>query len=93
MDSKLATYLDQQDSGYATHLEGRAPPNSRDERIHLQREIACIEKHLANNECDEFVSADDWNERLTECKLRLLRLLKEEQDDAQRHGRSCTAPA
>jgi len=84
MDSKLATYQDQQDSDYATYLNGEYTPTPNDQRLYLVTEIRKIEAHLANDECDEYVTPREWNGRLIECRLRLRRLLQNEQETLQK---------
>ena len=78
MDSKLATYLDQQDSDYAAYLHGEDTPTPQDERTYLTYEIRGIEKILATDDKYSLVTPEHWYERLTECKARLGRLLVEE---------------
>jgi hypothetical protein len=83
MDSKLATYQDQQDSDYATYLQGESAPTPQDERAYLTYEIRGIEKILATDDKYSLVTPAHWNERLTECRTRLRRLLEEEQATIQ----------
>ena len=84
MDSKLATYLDQQDKAYATYLRGDQLASKNDERIYLMREISCIEKHLANDESDNLVTPAQWYDRLVECRTRLRRILEREHETLAR---------
>ena len=76
MEHRLERYQDQQDAEYATHLS--APQESAaglelvySTRAYLTMEIGRIEKHLADGDCDEYVTVEAWQERLTELKARL----------------------
>jgi hypothetical protein len=76
MEHRLERYQDQQDREFATAM--REPQQSDavgdliySTRAYLTMEISRIEKHLADGDCDEFVTAEAWQERLTELKARL----------------------
>jgi len=76
VEHRLERYQDQQDAEYATHLS--APQESAaglelvySTRAYLTMEISRIEKHLADGDCDEYVTVEAWQERLTELKARL----------------------
>jgi len=76
VEHRLERYQDQQDAEYATHLS--APQESAaglelvySTRAYLTMEIGRIEKHLADGDCDEYVTVEAWQERLTELKARL----------------------
>jgi len=76
VEHRLERHQDQQDAEYATYLN--APQESAaglelvySTRAYLTAEIRRIEKHLADGDCDEYVTAEAWQERLTELKARL----------------------
>ena len=78
MDNRLERYERVQDAEQEAYLrepDGSFPMSGagfwRNERILLMREISKIEQHLANNECDEIVTAEDWNRWLVECRIQL----------------------
>jgi len=75
MEHRLERYQDQQDGEFAT--AEREPEGAAglelvySTRAYLTMEIARIEKHLSDGDCDEYVTAEAWQERLTELKARL----------------------
>ena len=85
MDNRLERYERVQDAELETYLKedvnellGRLREGFnqslgfwREQRILLMREIDRIEKHLANNECDEYVNPRAWRERLADCRTQL----------------------
>ena len=85
MDSKLERYLEQQDSEYATYLEGDTgePASPDTESRYLLYEIRGIEKILAIDDKYSLVTPEHWRERLRECRGRLKRLLLDEQASIQ----------
>ena len=73
----LDRHLNQADSAYESDKGFETTP--RDEQTYLEREIAYIVRHLeSGNHLDSLVSPEQWNDRLTECKGRLRRLLEQE---------------
>ena len=73
----LDRHLDQSDDDFIPAEIAETPYT---ERIYLMREIAHIEKILANDGgSDNLVSSIEWEARLRECRSRLRRLLEEEQ--------------
>ena len=80
MDSKLATYLDQQDAAYTTYLESSIDNISSvsDKARQLTYEIRAIEKILETDSKYGLVTPEHWFEQLTECKASLVRLLQQE---------------
>jgi hypothetical protein len=74
MEHRLERYQDQQDAEYATAQREPLGVIYHDERIYLMREIGRIEKHLAEDEIDQYVPAEAWQERLADCKARLAKI-------------------
>jgi len=75
VEHRLERYQDQQDAEFATaerESEGAAGLELvYSTRAYLTAEIRRIEKHLADGDCDEYVTVEAWQERLTELKARL----------------------
>ena len=75
VEHRLERYQDQQDAEFATaerESEGAAGLELvYSTRAYLTMEISRIEKHLADGDCDEYVTVEAWQERLTELKARL----------------------
>jgi len=75
VEHRLERYQDQQDAEFATaerESEGAAGLELvYSTRAYLTMEIGRIEKHLADGDCDEYVTVEAWQERLTELKARL----------------------
>ena len=77
MDNHLERYERVQDGEFETYLSEPRQVYSRadflhNKRIYLMREIERIEKHLANNECDEYVNPRAWRERIEDCRTQLV---------------------
>ena len=75
VEHRLERYQDQQDAECATaerESEGAAGLELvYSTRAYLTAEIRRIEKHLADGDCDEYVTVEAWQERLTELRARL----------------------
>ena len=77
MDNQLERYERVQDAELETYLSEPRQVYSRadflhNKRIYLMREVARIEKHLAEDECDAIVTASDWHERLVDCRAQIV---------------------
>jgi len=79
MDNRLERYEGVQDAEYEAYLKESEAcwPTSlsvefwRTERICMMREISRIEKHLAEDEIDKYVTRSAWHERLVDCRMQL----------------------
>ena len=76
-DIRLDRYENGQDAEYKAYVS--EPQEESAELLHSTRaylviEIARIEKHLAEGDSDEYVTAEQWQERLTECRAQLGRI-------------------
>ena len=77
MDNRLERYENGQDAEYQAYLnepQEEAADLLYSMRSYLMLEIPRIEKHLAENDCDRYVTAEQWQERLTECQAQLVRI-------------------
>ncbi len=74
MEHRLERVQDQQDREYATAQREPLGHFYHDERIYLMREISKIEKHLAEDEIDQYVPAEAWRERMADCKVQLAKI-------------------
>jgi len=79
MDNRLERYEGTQDAEYQAYLS--EPQDTGADllysmRSYLMLEIPRIEQHLAEDACDRYVTAEQWQERLTDCRAQLVRIDK-----------------
>ena len=93
MDSKLATYLDQQDSDYATYANERfeeedrrrASLSPRERRIEdLEHEHAYLEREVRAFQRNYSITHEEWKSQTNRCIERLSRVSIELEDEKMR---------
>jgi len=79
MDNTLERYERVQDAEFQAYVSEPQETGADllySMRSYLLLEIPRIEQHLAEGDSDEYVTAEQWQERLTECRAQLVRIDK-----------------